>query len=376
MDPETGGPAECIRQLTGHASASGYQAEILTLDPPDAEFLTQIDVPIHALGPSKKRYAYNRHIVRWLRAHAKEYAAVIVNGLWQYPSFAVWLALRNSRTPYYVFAHGMLDPWFKYAYPLKHIKKWLYWPWAEYRVLRDAGSVLFTCEEEKSRARESFWLYECKELVVGLGTSAPPKDKLQFVESFFKEHPALRNRRILLFMGRITEKKGCDLLIRSFSETTHAHPDLHLVMAGPEDPGIGADLRALAKKLGVEDKITWTGMVSGNLKWGAFYASEVFVLPSHQENFGLVVAESLGCGCPVLISNKVNIWHEIQADNAGLVEEDSVEGTTKNLQHWLNMPSSKKDAMRASALDCFTKRFSIGVTSEKIREVVKQSVPD
>ena len=79
--------------------------------------------------------------------------AVIINGLWQYHSFGAWRALRGTATPYYVFPHGMLDPWFKRSFPLKHLKKWLYWPWAEYRVLRDARAVIFTCEAESSSRR-------------------------------------------------------------------------------------------------------------------------------------------------------------------------------------------------------------------------------
>ena len=80
----------------------------------------------------------------WLRIHGGDYDRVIANGMWQYPSFAVWRHFAGSVTPYYVFPHGMLDPWFKRTYPIKHLKKWLYWPWAEYRILRDAAAVIFT----------------------------------------------------------------------------------------------------------------------------------------------------------------------------------------------------------------------------------------
>ena len=88
-------------------------------------------------------------LLSWLRENATRYDAVIVNGIWQYHSYATWLALHRSETPYFVFTHGMLDPWFKRRHPLKHLKKWLYWPWADYRVLRDAQAVIFTCEEER-----------------------------------------------------------------------------------------------------------------------------------------------------------------------------------------------------------------------------------
>ena len=102
-----------------------------------------------------------------------QFDAVIVHGLWQYSSFGVWRALAGTDTPYFVFPHGMLDPWFKRTYPAKHFKKLLYWPWAEYRVLRDAAAVLFTSEEERRLARESFALYRAREVVVNYGTAAP-----------------------------------------------------------------------------------------------------------------------------------------------------------------------------------------------------------
>src|SRR5258706_5140390 len=126
----------------------------------------------------------------------------------------------------------MLDPWFKRAYPLKHLKKWLYWPWGDYRVLRDARAVLFTSDEERLQARRSFWLYRANEEVVAYGTTAPPENAVALREGFLSMHPELRGRRLLLFLSRIHEKKGCDLLVRAFAELAGTEPTLHLVMAG------------------------------------------------------------------------------------------------------------------------------------------------
>ena len=102
-------------------------------------------------------------------------------------------------TPYFVFPHGMLDPWFKRTYPLKHLKKLLYWPWAEYRVLRDAAAVLFTSEEERRLARESFWPYRCNEVVVNYGTAAPEIDLASAREDFFGSFPQLRGQAVPAF---------------------------------------------------------------------------------------------------------------------------------------------------------------------------------
>lgn len=361
LDPRGGGPMEAARKIDTALAARGVQVEVACLDAPDAgDFLRDYPATVHALGPAKLGYRYNAALVPWLKAHRQRFDAVIVNGLWQYHGFAAWRALAGTDTPYFVFTHGMLDPWFKRTYPLKHLKKGLYWPWAEYRVLRDARGVLFTSEEERRLARESFRLYRCHEVVTAYGTGQPPPDADGSLAARFRaRHPQLAGKRIVLFLSRIHEKKGCDLLLSAFAQVAHAHPELHLVMAGPDQTGWAAVLRRQAHDLGIAERVTWPGMLQGDDKWGAFHAAEVFCLPSHQENFGIVVAEALGCGKPVLISNKVNIWREIEADAAGIVRDDTAAGTLEALQAWLGLSSTEKQAMSQAAARSFDTRYRI-----------------
>jgi glycosyltransferase involved in cell wall biosynthesis len=315
-------------------------------------------------------YSYCPRLIPWLLEHAHEYDAVIVNGLWQYHGLATRRAMRRLGRPYYVFTHGMLDPWFKRTYPLKHLKKWLYWPWAEYRVLRDAAAVLFTCQEERLLARQSFWLYRVNEEVVSLGTGLPPTDSRRLREAFVSALPQLRGKRLVLFLGRIHEKKGCDLLVKAFASVAAAVPELHLVMAGPDQTGLVPKLQALALAAGVADRICWVGMLQSEMKWGAFYAAEVFALPSHQENFGIAVAESLGCGLPVLISDKVNIWREIEADGAGIVGPDTLKGTEQGLRHWLGLTDEERARFQERALASFNRRFTAKAMAESLLDVL------
>jgi glycosyltransferase involved in cell wall biosynthesis len=169
----------------------------------------------------------------------------------------------------------------------------------------------------------------------------------------------LHSKRLFLFLSRIHEKKGCDLLIDAFAAVAQRDPRLHLVMAGPDQTGWQKPLSARAAQLGVADRITWTGMLSGDMKWGAYRAAEAFVLPSHQENFGIVVAEALACALPVLISDKVNIWREIDGDQAGLIEADTLRGTQSLFERWLALEPEAREQMRGNALSCFTRRFEI-----------------
>ncbi|HYK51866.1 MAG TPA: glycosyltransferase, partial [Terriglobales bacterium] len=110
---------------------------------------------------------------------------------------------------------------------------------------------------------------------------------------------------------------------------------------------------------------------SGSLKWGAYRAAEIFVLPSHQENFGVVVAEAMAVGLPPLISNKVNIWREIEADGAGMVGEDTLQGTCDLLQNYLEMPDQETQAMRQRARNCFEQRFQIDRAVETLLALLK-----
>lgn len=376
VDPRAGGAIEGATRLHEALVALGHSGEFVSVDPSSAPFVETFPATVHALGPATGRYGYSARLLPWLCAHAGQFDAVIVNGLWQYPGFATRRALAGSATPYFVFTHGMLDPWFKRQYPLKHLKKWLYWPWGEYRVLRDARAVLFTCEEEKLLARDSFWLYRPREFVLSYGTSRPPQDALRLAGAFTSAFPALEGKRILLFLGRIHEKKGCDLLVEAFARRCGSVPDLHLVMAGPDQEGWSTALMQLALQRGIADRITWPGMLTGDFKWGAFYASDAFCLPSHQENFGVAVAEALACGRPVLISNKVNIWREIDADGAGLVEPDTLEGTIKLLDRWLTCSPRQLEALRISARACFDRRFRMEQVAEKFAKLVQQSRAD
>lgn len=374
VNPQGGGPIEGIKQLQPLLKQLGITVEVACCDAPDAPWLATCSLPIvHTLGPTKNKYGYTTHLIRWLHANASRFDAIIVNGIWQYIGFAVRQALVGTQIPYFVFTHGMLDPWFKHTYPFKHLKKWLYWPWAEYRVLRDARRVIFTCEDERLLARESFWLYKVNEAVTAYGVANPPANANDLSSNFIVQYPHLKGKRIALYLSRIHEKKGCDLLIEAFAKVASRDERLHLVIVGPDQTGWVAKLKTQAVALNIAHRITWIDMLQGDLKWGAFYSAEVFCLPSHQENFGIVVAEALACGRPVLISNKVNIWREIEADGAGLVDEDTLGGTIKNFERWLAMNSAEFDTMKARTTTCFAKRFHVRHAADRLVEIIKDS---
>lgn len=371
VDPRGGGPIAGVFASAEVWNRHGHERNIVCLDAPDDPWVLQSPVPTFAMGSSSRwyqalrkvfswlRYGYTPHLRRWLKANAKNYDAIVVNGLWNYASYGSWRALHKQDVPYFVFTHGMLDPWFNETYPTKTFFKKIFWRLFEHKVLRDARGVMFTCEEERQLAPKSFSPYVAREYVVGYGTRDIEGDPAKQGAAFTTLLPATKGRKFILFLSRIHPKKGVDLLIQAFARHAAAFPEISLVIAGPDQTGSQSELQKLAKDLGVGDRIFWPGMLSGDAKWGAFRLSEFFVLPSHQENFGIVVAEAMALSKPVLITNKVNIWREITADKAGLVVNDDLEGIAGGLREMCAQSLQQREAMGRNARTCFTTRYDL-----------------
>jgi glycosyltransferase involved in cell wall biosynthesis len=272
------------------------------------------------------------------------------------------------KTPYFVYTHGSLDPWFKNAFPIKHIKKQIYWLLAEYWVIKNAKNVIFTTEEERQLARNSFKPYFMNEVVINFGR----RGCLDFSEStkklFHQQYPELIGKKCILFLSRIHQKKGCDLLIEAFAKIYKNDDSHHLVIIGNDQERLRANFEKLAESLCIRDRITWTGMVSENMKWSSYHACEVFMLPSHSENYGSAVVEALSVGKPVLITNKVNIWREIQSYGAGYVEDDDLDGAVHLLSMWSQLGVVEKKNMGLAAQKCFHETFEIESAAAKLSQ--------
>jgi glycosyltransferase involved in cell wall biosynthesis len=368
LNPEFGGPPESVRMFVRAHQRAGNEVEVASLDSPTEGpagdgFESLAGCPVHACGPGRANYFYSPRLVPWLRANYRRFDGAIVNGVWQYNGVAARRALAG-RIPYVVFAHGMLDPYFKDRYPLKHLKKLVYWILQEHRTLNRGEAVCFTSEEEKRVAAQGFPLCNFRRVVVPYGSAGPSGDPEALKTIFQQKWPQLQGGKYLLFLGRIHPKKGCDLLLEAFAKA--ASTELQLVMAGPDEVGWGSELKSLALRLGIAERIVWTGMLRGDAKWGAFYGAEAFILPSHQENFGIAVADALACGVIPLISDKVNIAPDVAADGAGLMETDTLEGTLRLLEVFQALTPEQRTAMQVRAVECYGKRYALGDAAQEV----------
>src|SRR5215469_5886411 len=237
-DPESGGPIEAILRISEILIHDGHQVEVVSLEEEHEVAARKFPFSITGLGYGSRPYRFNPRLTPWLRENACRFDAVVLHGLWNYSSFGSWRALAQTSTPYYIFTHGMMDPWFRDKYPLKHVAKQIFWTLAEGRVLRDASAVLFTCEEERVRARNVFKGHPYSERVVLFGTADPEGDPETQKAAFESAFPLLLNRRFLLFLSRIHPKKGCDLIIQAFADLEPELPkDVDVVIAGPDQVG-------------------------------------------------------------------------------------------------------------------------------------------
>jgi len=372
MDPASGGPCQGIRNLVPELERLGVANEVVCLDDPASDFLVHDRFPIHALGPSKSRWCYHARLIPWLIENLPRFDAVIVHGLWLFPSHAVRKAARGLRGPVpriCVMPHGMLDPYFQRerSRRAKALRNWIYWKLIESKVVNEADALLFTCEQELRLAREPFRPYRPqREINVGYGIAEPPPATSALPEAFLAKCIGLGDRPYFLFLGRIHEKKGVDLLIRAFASEP-ASPTLPaLVIAGPVDSDFARAMQTLAGELCPRDTVFWSGMLTGDAKWGAFHGCDAFVLPSHQENFGIAVAEALACVKPVLISNQVNIWREIEGAGGGLVADDSEEGIRTLFQRWGKLSAVEKETMGKQARLCHETHFAVKPAAERL----------
>jgi glycosyltransferase involved in cell wall biosynthesis len=385
VNPEYGGPIEGIFTSAQALREQGCDREILSLDSPDDPWVKTCPLPVYAMGIRgagyagwrKKipwlRYGYTPHLVPWLKENATRYDAIIVNGLWNYSSFGAWRALRDSDMPYYVYAHGMLDPYFNKINPIKGLAKQILWWFSEGRLLANANGVFFVSEEERRLARKSFWPFRCKDRVVAYGALDVKGDANAQKAAFYAAFPQLAKRDFILFLSRIHPKKGCDLLIEAFARIADKVPTLDLVMAGPDSVGWAKKLRDLAAKRGVADRIHWPGMLKGDLKWGAFHAAAAFILPSHQENFGIVIAEAMACGKLVLTTSKVNTWREVQDSGAGLVASDDLAGITQLLEQYIGLSAEEKRRIGQRSRQGFVEKFDLATMAPQLIEALRAS---
>jgi glycosyltransferase involved in cell wall biosynthesis len=299
---------------------------------------------------------------RWLAREAAWAEVAHLHTMWSYPTRAAARACWRARVPYVLRPAGMLEEWSMGRRPWK---KALYLRLVESATIRRASALHFTSEQERERSAR--WAAGRPELVVPLGLPAAAYADLPSADAFGRRFPALKGRRVLLYLGRVHPKKQPELAIGALALVRREVPNTVLAIAGPGDRRYLDELAALAEARGVASAVHFLGMLRGREVQEACAGASLFLLPSLQENFGLAAAEAMAAGCPVVVSPEVALAPLVASHGAGRVAEASLTAVAEAVRDLLtDEPGRRAAGQKARAL--ILRRFTWpAVASDLIR---------
>ncbi|MGC1416858.1 MAG: glycosyltransferase [Candidatus Acidiferrum sp.] len=328
---EFGGPPVKVRALAGGLAGLGHEVTVLTADWGVEARLSSEE----ASGAKKNPFGWTRkengvtaiYLPSWLRYRSltwnpavrgfcrkrlKDFDVVHIFGLYDFLGPAVAAACVKRNIPYVLEPIGMFVPIVR-SLRLKRI----YHAWWGRRMFEGASAIIATSEQEAEELA-SGGVARQKIILRRNGVEAPASWPERGV--FRKELGITEDANVVLFLGRLSEKKSPDLLLRAFASISEetGNQNLKLVFGGPDESGMTARLTQLAAHLGVAPQVYFSGPIFGEAKWAAYRDADVFVLPSQNENFGNTAAESVAAGTPVVVTKQCGIA-PLLADVAGLV---------------------------------------------------------
>jgi glycosyltransferase involved in cell wall biosynthesis len=260
-------------------------------------------------------YQVSLSLAKALSANVKRFDLVHIHMLHRFPQAVAAFIARKTRIPYCIQPHGALAPYV--FFNKRKYARQTYLLMIERRDIESAAGVVHTAKEEEQWTGE-IGLHPRQSFIVPIGADVAKLSR-HADPSCFRRRFDLGGQRIILWMGRIVQAKGLPLLLEGVAQSLRQATDVSVVLAGPDPVGHRAQLESLASLLGIRDKIIFTGPLDGEDKQRALCSAEIFVLPSHSENFGLAALEAMAVGHPVLLSPGVCIANEVAMAGAGLI---------------------------------------------------------
>lgn len=336
LEPRYGGPATSVPHMCIALVRAGHQVEIFTNLDEDTNLQVPNEVAVHGDGVTTtyfatrglRSYPISIGMARTLRRRIADYDVVHVHGLYRFHTLLTCALCRRRGVPYVVQAHGTLDP---YHRAIRRWRKALYCALFENRNLAGAAAIQYTSAGERTFAEEAG--VRAPGYVIPLGVDpALLEDALgheQRRDALARLMPEAQGRLLVTFLGRLTEKKGLDVLCEAFRVVSGADTRAHLVIAGPDDEGLGAEIRRWVAETRLQDHVSLPGIVTGTTKIALLHGSDVFVLPSKDESFGVAVIEALAARAAVVVTPGVALHDVLERTGAGLVVDRTPEAVAE-----------------------------------------------
>lgn len=323
---ESGGTVRTVFDLCSMLTDRGHEVVVFTHDAGDApkdwhdreapgptvEVIARSGGPLRSMPKAERRR---------VRARIAGFDAAHIHAMWELASAHFADACAAERVPYVISAHGMLDDW---CMTQGTLKKKVYLALVQRKRLARAGFVHTTAQAEKDQVGK--WIGSGRGIVVPHVFDLDPYHALPGPELAQRKFGSLLDGRpAALFLSRIHHKKGVDRLLHMAKAMRDAGSDAAILIAGTGEADYEQQMRALHKNLGLDDRVAFLGMVTGDLKYSLYQAADLFVLPTSQENWGFVFFEAMGCGTPVLTTKGVDPWPELEGSGAGVIVETEID---------------------------------------------------
>ena len=294
---------------------------------------------------------------RALRARIGDFDIVEIHGLYRFHTLVGGAIARRRHIPYIIQPHGTLD---RYRRARHRWRKALYRTVVERRNLRGAAAIHYTTKQERDEAEETG--VPAPGHVVPMGSTWTRIAGRRPRRSFLPGSPA--TVPLITFMGRLAEKKGLDVVVDALAVVTRMGGRAQLVIAGPDDEGLQASLERRDRVVSARGLRYVHRNGDGSPEDGAPPRSRAFVLPSHDENFGIAVLEAMAAGAPVIVSRGVAIYPDVEAAGAGLVIDRSSEAHTPTRSSDYCRNSTAQQLMGGAAMNLAARRFSLETMGE------------
>lgn len=363
LDPKFGGMSAVVPQLASRlVSSSGYAVSFAAFcSVEETVAVSSCNEAVLTSWPAGRLpWLCDARLRRRFNDMLRRADGVHIHGLWESSTNVAASTAQKLGRPYILSAHGMLEPW---ALESSRWKKKVYSTLRE-RANIEGADCLHALTHAEAQDYRRFGSRR-PIAVIPNGVEVPPAAS---AELFLRRYPAFREKRIVLYLGRIHPKKGLDLLVDAWKDVTLEFPDALLVIAGPDTAGTQA---ALEKQIGAHrfgSSVVFTGMLHAEMKWSALAAAHCFVLPSHSEGLSVAALEAMGLGVPVIVTSHCHM-PEVATSEAGIIISADVRDLYLALETMLTNEPATHAKMGRRGKQLVRERFSWNVVARQMAEL-------